>query len=128
MFSLPSHVRLFATPWTAACQASLSLTISWNLPKFTSIESVMPSSHLILCHPLLLLPSIVPSIRVFCNELALCIGWPKYWSFSFKISPSNDYSELTSFRTDWFDLLVVQCILKNLYCLRNDNSFRSFGQ
>ena len=98
-----SHVLLFATPWTAACQALLSSTISQSLPKFTSTELVMPSSHLILCRPLLLLPSIFPSIRVFSSESALCIRWPKYWSFS--ISPYNEYSEFISFRIDWFDLL-----------------------
>ena len=94
---LLSHVRLFATPWTAACQAFLSITSSWSLLKLMSIESVMPSNHLILCCPLLLLPSIFPSIRVFSNELALHIRWPKYWSFSFSISPSNEYSGLISF-------------------------------
>ena len=92
-----------ATPWTAACQASLSITNSWNLFKLMSIESVMPSNHLILCRPLLLLPSISPSIRVFPNESLLCIRWPKYWSFSLSISPSNEYSGLISFRMDWFD-------------------------
>ena len=111
---LLSHVRLFATPWTAACQASLSITNSWSLPKLMSIESVMPSSHLILCHPLLLLPSIFASIRVFSNESALRIRWPKYRSFSFNISPSNEYSGLNSFRMDWLDLLVVQGPLKSL--------------
>ena len=100
--------------WTAACQASLSFTISWSLLKLMSIESVMPSNHLILCHPLLLLPSIFPSIRVFSKELALCIRWPKYWSFSFSISPSSDYLGLISFRIDWFDLLAVQGTLKSL--------------
>ena len=102
------------TPWTAVCQASLSITNSWNLLKLMSIESVIPSSHLILCHPLLLLPSIFPSIRVFSNESALRIRWPKYWSFSFNISPSNEYSGLISFRMDWLDLLAVQGILKSL--------------
>ena len=97
---LLSHVQLFATPWTAACQASLSFTISWGLLKLLSIESVMPSNHLILCHPLLLLPSIFPSIRVFSNELAFHITWPKYWSFSFSISLSNEYLGLIFFRTD----------------------------
>ena len=91
-----SYVWLFATPWTAACQASLSFTISWSLFKLMSIELVMPSNYLVLCCPLLLLPSILPSIRVFSNELALCIRWPKYWSFSFRISPSNEYSGLVS--------------------------------
>ena len=101
-------------PRTEAHQASLSITISQSLLKFMSIESVMPSNHLILCHPLLLLPSIFPSIRVFYNELALCIRWPKYWSFSFSISPSNEYSVLISFSMDWFDLLPVQRTLKSL--------------
>ena len=95
-----SHVRLFATPWTAACQASLSITNSGSLPKLMSIELVMPSNHLILCHPLLLPPSILPGIRVFSNESALCLRWPKYWSFSFSISPSNVCSGLISFRMD----------------------------
>ena len=95
-----SHVQLFSTPWTAARQASLSITNSRSLPKFMSIESVMPSSHLILCRPLLLLPSIFPSIRVFSNESALCIRWPKYWSFSFNLSPSSEHSGLISFRMD----------------------------
>ena len=104
---LLSCVRLFVTPWTAACQASLSITSSQSLLKLMSIESVMPSNHLILCHPLLLLPSIFPSIRVFSNESILCIRWPKYWSCSFSISPSNEYSGLISFRMDWLDLLVV---------------------
>ena len=109
-----SHVRLFTTPWIAARQASLSITNSQSLLKLMSIESVMPSNHLILCHPLLLLPSIFPSIRVFSNELALPIRWPKYWSFSFNISPSNEYSGLISFRMDWLDLLAVQGTLKSL--------------
>ena len=109
-----SHVQLFVTPWTAAHQASLSITNSRSLPKLMSIESVMPSNHLILCRPLLLLPSIFPSIRVFSNESVLRIRWPKYWSFSFSISPSNDYAGLISFRIDWFDLLVVQGTLKSL--------------
>ena len=100
----PSHVRLFATLWTAALQASLSITNSLSLLKLMSIESVMPCNHLTLCHPLLLLPSIFPSIRVFSNESVLHIRWPKYWSFSFSISPSNEYSGLISFRMDWFDL------------------------
>ena len=111
---LLSCVRLFATPWTAAHQASLSITNSWSLPKPMSIESVMPSNHLILCHPLFLLPSIFPSIRVFSNESALRIRWPKYWSFSFNISPSNEHPGLISFRMDWLDLLAVQGILKSL--------------
>ena len=109
-----SHVRLFATRWTAARQASLSMTISRSLLKLMSITLVMPSNHLILCHPLLLLPSIFPSIRVFSNESALCIRWPKYWSFSFSISPSNEYSGLISFGIDWFDLLLVQGTFKSL--------------
>ena len=106
-------VQLLATPWTAAYQVSLSFTISWSLLKLMSFELMMPSNHLILCHPLLLLPSIFPSIRVFSNESALCIRWPKYWSFSFSISPSNEYLGLISFRTDWFDLLAVQGMLKS---------------
>ena len=109
-----SHLRLFATLWTAACQASLSITTSWSLLKLMSIELVMPSNHLILCHPFLLLPSIFPSIRVFSNESALCIRWPKYWSFSFSISPSNEYWGLISFRIDWLDLPAVQGTLKSL--------------
>ena len=109
-----SYVRLFATLWTAARQASLSITISWSLIKLMSIESVMPSNHLILCHPLLFPPSIFPSIRVFSNESPLRIRWPKYWSFSFSISPSSEYSGLISFRMDWLDLLAVQGTLKNL--------------
>ena len=109
-----SHVQLFATTLTTACQASLSITSSWSLPKLMSIELVMPSNHLILCHPVLLLPSIFPSIRVSSNKSALHMRWPKYWSFSFSISPSNEYSGLISFRTDWFDLLAVQGTLKNL--------------
>ena len=104
----------FATPWTAACQASLSITSSWSLLKVMSIESVKPSNHLILCHSLLLLPSIFPSITVFSNESALHIRWPKYWSFSFSINPSNEYSGLISFRMDWLDLLAVQGTLKTL--------------
>ena len=102
------------TPWTAACQASLSFTISWSLLKLMSIELVMPSNHLIFCCPLLLLSSIFPSIRVFSSDLALHIRWPKYWSFSFSISPTNEYSGLISFRIDWFDLPAVQGILKSL--------------
>ena len=109
-----SHVSLFVTPWTAACQASLSITNTWNLLRLMSIKSVMPSNHLILCHPLLLLPSIFPSIRVFSSESVLGIRWPKYWSFSFSISPSNEYSGLISFRMDWLDLLAVQGTLKSL--------------
>ena len=109
-----SHVQLFATSWTAACQASLSFTISWILLKLMCLESVMPSNHLILCHPLFLLPSIFPSVRVFSNESALRIRQPKYWSFSFSISLSNEQSGLISFRIDWFDLLAVQGTLKSL--------------
>ena len=109
-----SHVWLFATPWTAARQASLSITISQSLLKLMSIESVMPSNHFILFHPFLLLPSIFPSIRVFSNELALHIRWPKYWSFSFSISPSSEYSGMISFKIDLFDLLAVQVTLRSL--------------
>ena len=109
-----SHVQLFETSWTAARQASLSITNSQSLFKVMSIKSVMPSNHLILCHPLLLLPSIFPSTRVFSSELVLRIRWPKYWSFSFSISPSNEYSGLISFRIDWLDLLAVQGNLKSL--------------
>ena len=112
-----SHVQLFETPWTAH-QASLSITNSRSSIKFMSIDSVMPSNHLIFCHPLILLPSIFPSIRVFSNELLLGIRWPKYWSFSF--SPSNEYSGLISFRINWFDLLAVQGTLKSL--LQHHNS------
>ena len=108
-----SPFQLFATPWTVARQASLSFIISWSLLKFMSIELVMPSNHLIICCHLLLLPSIFPSIRVFSNESVLCIRWPKYWSFSFSISPSNEYSGLISFRMDWFDL-AIQGTLKSL--------------
>ena len=112
---LLSHVRLFVTPWTAACQTSLSITSSRSLLKFMSIASVMPSNHLILCRPLLLpQPSIFPSIRVFSKESVLLIRWPKYWSFSFSISPSNEYSGLISFWMDWLDLLAVQGTLKSL--------------
>ena len=113
MVQLLSCVWLFTTPWIAAHQASLSFTISQSLLKFTSIELLMPSNHLILCPPLLLLPSIVPSIRVFSSEWALHIRWPKYWSFSFSISLSNEYSRLISFRSDSFDLLAVQGTLKS---------------
>ena len=109
-----SRVQLFATPWTAACQASLSITNSRSPPKLMSIESVMPSKHLILCRPLLLPPSIFLSIRVFSSESVLCIRWPKYWSFSFSITPSNEYSGLTSFRIDRLDLLAIQGTLKSL--------------
>ena len=115
-----SHVWLFATPWTAARQASLSFTISQSLLKLTSIESVMLSYHPIVCCPLLFLPSMFPSIRVFCNESVLYIMWPKYWSFSFSISPSNEYLGLTAFRIDWFDILAFQgtlkCLLQHQTC------------
>ena len=120
-----NYVRLFATPWTAACQASLSITNSLSLLKLISIESVMPSNHLIFCHPLLV-SSIFPSIRVFSNESVLHIRWPKYWSFSFSISPSNEYSGLISFTMDWLDLLTVQGTLKSL--LQNHSSKASILQ
>ena len=115
-----SHVWLFATPWTAACQASLSIRNSWSLLKLMSIELVMTSNHLILCWPLLLPLSIFPSISFFSSESALHIRWPKYWSFSFSISPSSEYSRLISFRMDWFDFLAVQRTLKSL--LQHHNS------
>ena len=108
-----SRVQLFGTPWTAACQASLSITNSQSLVKLMSIESVMPSNHLILCRPLFLLPSIFPNIGVFSNESALCIKWPKYWSFSFNISPSNEHLGLISLMMDWLDLLAIQGTLKS---------------
>ena len=111
---MPSHVRLFVTPWTATCQASLSITNSWSLFKLKSIESVIPPNHLILCRPLLLPPSIFPSIRVSSNESVLHIRWPKYWSFTFNISPSNEHPGLISFRMDWLDLLAVPGTLKSL--------------
>ena len=114
LFSRQVMSDVSPTPRTVTCQATLSLTIFWSLPKFISTESVMPSNHLILCHPLLLPLSIFPSIRVFSNESALPIRWPNYWSFSFIISPSNEYSGLISFRIDWFDLLTVQGTLKSL--------------
>ena len=114
------------TQWTAARQASLSITNSWSLLRLISIESLMPSNHLVLCYPLLLLPSIFPSIRVFSNESVVHIRWPKYWSFSFNISPSNEYSGLISFRIDWFDLLAVQGILKGL--LQHNSSKASILQ
>ena len=122
---LLSCVRLLVTPWTAAHQASLSFTISQSLLKLMSIESVMPSNHLILCHPLFLLPSIIPSIRVFSNESVLSIRWPEYWSFSFSISSSNEYSRLISFRMDWFDLFAFQGTLKSL--LQHHSSKASTG-
>ena len=109
-----NRVRLFVTPWTAACQVSLFITNSWSVLKLMSIESVIPTNYLILCPPLLLLPSIFPSIRVFSNESVLHIRWTKYWSFSFSISPSNEYSGLISFRIDWLDLLAVQRTPKSL--------------
>ena len=112
--SVTQLCRLFATPWTAAQQASLFFSISQSFLKLMSVESVMPSNHLILCHPLLLLPSIFPSIRVFSNESFLCIRWPKYWSFSLNISPSNEHWGLISFRMDWLDLLAVQRTLKSI--------------
>ena len=121
-----SRVWLFVIPWTVACQASLSITNSWSLLKLMSIESVMPSNHLILCHPLLLPPSVFPSIRIFSNESVLCIRCPKYWSFSFNISPSKEYSGLISFRIDWLDLLAVQGTLKSL--LQHHNSKASILQ
>ena len=115
-----SHVQLFVTSWTTACQAfQASITSSQSLLKLLSIESVMPSKHLIPCRPLLLLPSVFPSIRVISRESFLCIRWPNYWSFSFSISPSNEYSGLLSFRIDWFDPLAVQGTLKNLLQLHN---------
>ena len=111
---LLSHVRLFVTPWTATHQASLSITNSWSLPKLMPIDLVMPSNHLILCLPLLLLTSVFPSIRVFSNESAFHIRWPKYWSFSFNISPSNEHPGLISFRMDWLYLFAIQGTLKSL--------------
>ena len=113
LLSCFSCVRLFATPWIIACQASLSITSSWSSLRLTSIESVMPSRHLILCHPLLLLPPIPPRIRVFSNESTLHMRWPKYWSFSFSISPSQEHPGLVSFKKDWLDLLAVQGTLKS---------------
>jgi len=118
----PSHVWLFVTPWTAACQTSLSLTISQSLPKFMSIAPVMPSSHLILWCPLFLLPSVFPSIRDFSNESPVRIKWPKYWSFSFSISPSNEYSGLISLEIDWFDLLDFQGTLRSLLQHHSSNT------
>ena len=121
-----SCFSLFVTPWTIARQASLSFTSSWSLLKLRSTELMMPSNHLVLCCPLLLLPSVFPSIRVFSNELALRVRWPKYWSFSFSISPFNEYSRLISFRIDGFDLLAVQGTLKSL--LQNHSSKASIFQ
>ena len=121
-----SHVRLFVTPWITAHQASLSITNTRSSLKLMSIESVMPSNHLILCRPFLFQPSIFPSIWVFSNESALCIRWPKYWSFSFNINPSNEYSGLISFRMDWLDLLAVQGTLKSL--LQHHSSKASIPQ
>ena len=121
-----SRVRLLSTPWTAACQASLSITNSRSPPKSMSVELVMPSNYLILCCLLLLLPSIFPSIKAFSNKSALCIRWPKYWSFSFSISPSNEYSRPISFRMDWLDLLAVQGTLKSL--LQHHSSKTSIHQ
>ena len=122
-----SRVQLFATLWTAARQVSLSFSISRSLLKLMSIESVMPSNHLILCHPFLLLPSVFPQIRVFSSELAIRIRRPKYWSFSFSISPSNEYSGLISFRTDWFDRLAVQFSSVQFSCSVVFNSLRPHG-
>ena len=112
--SIAQSCLTLLTPWTTACQASLSITNSWSLPKLMSIESVMPSNHLILSLPLLLLPSVIPSIRVFSNESDLHIRWPKYWSFSFNISPSHEHPRLISFRMDWLELFSVQGTLKSL--------------
>ena len=119
---LLSIVRLFVTPWTSACHASQSITNSWSLTKLMSTESVTPSNHLILCHPLLLLPSIFPSTRVFSNESALHIRWPKYWSFSFNISPSNEHQRLIVFRMVWLDLLALQGTLKSLLQLHSSKT------
>ena len=123
---LLSHVQLFATPWTAAPQVSLSITNSWRLLKLTSIELVMPSNHLILCCPLLLPPSIFPSIKNFLNESAFHIRWPKYWSFSFSISPSNEHPGLVAFRMDWLDFLAVQETLKSLL-QHHSSKYQFFG-
>ena len=122
---LHSRVRLFVTPWTAAGHTSLSITNSWSLLKLMPIELVMPSNHLILCHPLPLLPSILLSIKVFSSESVLCIRWPKYWSFSFSISPSNEYSGLISFMMDWLDHLAVQGTLKSF--LQQTPQFKSIS-
>ena len=118
---LLSHVQLLVTPWIEVCQAPLSSTVSWSLFKFMSTESVMLSNHLILCCPLFLFPSILPRIRVFFHESAVCIRWPKYWSFSFSISPSNEYSGLISLRIDWFDLPAVQGTLKKSLLQHHDS-------
>ena len=126
IYSVQFSRSLFATPWTVACQASLSITNSQSLLKLMSIESVMPSNHLILCRPLLVLPSIFPSIRGFCSESVLHIRWPKYWSFTFSIRPANEYSGLISFMIDWLDLLAVQGTLKSL--LRHHSSKASILQ
>ena len=125
IFQFNYSVRLFATPWSAARQVSLSITNSRSLLKLLSIESVMPSNHLILCHPLLLLPSIFPRIRVFSNESVLHIRWPKYWSFSFSIGPSNEYSGLISFRMDWLDLLVFSVRHKDSRVLTGLSKWKS---
>ena len=122
-----SRVQLFATPWIAARQASLSITNSWSLLRLMSIESVMPSRHLILCHPLLLLPPIPPSIRVFSNESTICKRWPKYWSFSFSISPSNEHPGLISFRIDWLDLLAVSRRLSRVFSNTTVQKHQFFG-
>ena len=122
-----SRVQLFATPWTAAHQVSLSLTNSWSSLRFMSIESTMPSNHLILCHPLLLLPSVFPSIRVFSNESVLGMRSPKYWSFSFSISPSIEYSGLISFQMDWLDLLAVQGTLSRVFSNTTVQKHQFFG-
>ena len=118
-----SCVQFYATQWTAACQASLFITNAWSLLKLMSIKSVMSSNHLILCHPLLLLRSIFPSIRIFSNESVLHLRWPKYWSFSFSVSPSNEYSGLISFRMDWLDLLAVQGTFKNFHIVQKHQFF-----
>ena len=122
-----SCVRLFVTPWTTVRQASLSITNSWSLPKPMSIELVMPSNHLVLCRPLLFLPLIPPSIRVFSSESALCIRWPKYWNFSFNVSPSNEHPGLISFRMDWLDLLAVQGTLKRAFSNTTVQKHQFFG-
>ena len=126
LVKLLSHVRLFETPWTAACQVSLSLTVSRSLLKLMS-KSVMPSNHLILCHPLLFLPSVFPSIRIFSNESVLPIRWPNYWSFHFSISLSNEYSGLISFRMDWLDLLAAQGTLSRVFSNTTVQKHQLFG-